>query len=239
MSSKINIYLDLAENDLKDEICKRLSEDWSISWNIIRKVTSDISPELTAFVVTDDLSQLDDFHSKTIIIFIGDSEGKAFIDLVSATAEVLFSEIKRAFAYRETLLQNLDSLYPTIGKRDSIEAVSSFLKARVAHLTKQTEMRMALVDQLPIGVVGIDDENNVVLMNSKSIETLGLSGAPSYGCSISKMISEEVGNFVCNNEDVEVLVRINGSDMILRKAPFVLDSQFAGTILVIWKVKDI
>jgi PAS domain-containing protein len=99
-------------------------------------------------------------------------------------------------------------------------------------------MRIALVDQMPVGVMGIDDENTIVLVNPKAIEILGVEDIPIWGLSVASLLTDSVGDFVKNESMTEMSMNRYGHNILIRKSPFILEDTFAGTILVLWKIAE-
>lgn len=240
MPRKVNIYVELSNAPLKEQILHKLSEDWSIKWSFIGKAENKAEPEETAIAIIDHLQTLQSLAQGVITIFIGKHKEKnSFFAVVDdPSPDAVFTVIRRAYSYWEITEQNTASLYSEEHERNSLESIAGTLSAHIHQLTRQSEMRIALVDQLPVGILGIDDENTIVLANPKAIEVLAVEDIPVWGLGVSALLTENVGKFVRDDEKKEIVINRYGQNIIIRKAPFMLDDAFAGTILVLWKPSE-
>jgi c-di-AMP phosphodiesterase-like protein len=100
---------------------------------------------------------------------------------------------------------------------------------------KQSRMRIELVNQMPVGVIGIDDENTVVLVNPEAIRLLDADEIPVWGLQAGELLSEKINPFLKNKNKKDIRINIDGTEINIRKSFFYLDNSFAGTILVLWE----
>ncbi|OGV52624.1 MAG: hypothetical protein A2017_20700 [Lentisphaerae bacterium GWF2_44_16] len=237
MPRKVNIYVELSDLALKEQVLHKLTEDWSIKWSFIGKDENKATPEKTAIAVIDHPQTIPSIAQGVIIIFVGKHKEKnSFFAVVETPSpDSVFTVIRRAYSYWEITEQNTASLYSEKHEKQALESIAETLSAHIHQLTRQSEMRIALVDQLPIGVLGIDDENTIVLANPKAIDVLAVEDIPIWGLSVSSLLTESVGKFIRDEEKKEIVINRYGQNIIIRKAPFMLNDEFAGTILVLWK----
>lgn len=240
MASKSSVYVEISDASLKEQLFDRLSDDWSIRWRFITRDENKMTPEETDIAVIDNPSIMKHIDKRTTVVFMGvvDDDSAFFTTVDKADADALFRSVKRAFSYREITSQNAESPYQEKTDQYSLESIAHSLSARVHQLMRQSEMRIALVDQMPVGVLGVDDEDNVVLANPKAIETLSYEDIPIWGMNVRMMLSDAVGDFIKNEDAHEIEIERYGEKIIVRKAPFVLDDSYAGTILVVWNPNE-
>lgn len=239
MSERTNIYIEISDQSLKEKTYQRLSEDWTINWTFASREKNKAEPEDIHIAVIDDSKWLSDLSDRAVLVFLGrpDNDAPYFSTLEEVTPESLFKVIKRAYSYREITNQNAESLY-TPKDKDSLESIAQSLSVRVNQLLKQSEMRIALVDQMPVGILGIDDENCVVLANPKAIEALGMEDLPIWGLKAPSLLSDKIEAFLKDDEAEEIEIAPNGKRIAIRKSSFYLDENYAGMILALWKIND-
>jgi PAS domain-containing protein len=237
MSERTNIYIEISDQSLKEKTYQRLSEDWTINWTFVSQEKNKAEPEDIHIAVIDNPKWLSTLSEQAVLVFLGkpDDDAPYFSTLEEVTPESLFKVIKRAYSYREITNQNAESLYSPKDK-DSLESIAQSLSVRVNQLLKQSEMRIALVDQMPVGILGIDDEENVVLANPKAIEVLGVEDLPIWGLKATSLLSEKIGNFLKNEEIMETEINPDGKKIMIRKSSFYLDDSYAGIILALWNI---
>lgn len=234
----MNVYLKIADEELKEKTLQILSTDWSVGWHFVGDAQNQADPAATDIAVIDKNSYLDAIHSGAAIIFFGKtSDDMPYFSIVEeASPEALSKAIRRAHAYREISNQNAESLYSP-KERQELESIAHQLSSKVQQLIKQSEMRIALVDQMPVGVIGVDDEDTVVMANPKAIEILKVEDIPIWGLKSNELLrSGDAAAFICDPEKESVTIERNGDMIEIRKSEFNLDGRFAGTILILWKV---
>jgi PAS domain-containing protein len=233
MAKKINISLDLADPGLRDRLSHLISDDWTVPWSFVILEPDAVVSDGSVITVTDRIG-----HGSPLapVIFVGTpppGAGKCFAVVPSSDPETIFREIRRAYSHWEILSQNRESMGPRFEDGGTLESLAQSLSARVNQLMRQSEMRIALVDQLPVGIVGVDDENHVVLVNPKAIEILSVEDVPIWGVRIDHLLNREVGDFLYD-EGREIMEYLrHGEPVEIRKSRFLLDGAFAGTILVL------
>jgi len=240
MGEKINVYIEVADESLKEKLYHMLSDDWSIQWHFISRDENRLEPEVVNIAVVDGTVKLKTIAKGASIIYLGqaDDDSSYFTTIETPSPESVFKAIKRAYSFREITKQNVESTYEERQNKNSLESIAQSLSMRVHQLMKQSEMRIALVDQLPVGVLGIDDEATIVLANPKAIEVLSVEDIPIWGLSLEALLSEKVGEFVKNGDASEIIIERYGEKIVLRKSSFILDESYAGTILVLWKPEE-
>lgn len=234
----MNVYLKIADEELKGKILQKLSTDWSVSWHFVGDAQNKADPAATDIAVIDNSAYLDFIHKGSAIIFLGKtSDDMPYFSIVEESdPEMLSKAIRRAHSYREISNQNAESLYSP-KDRQELESIAHQLSSKVQQLIKQSEMRIALVDQMPVGVIGIDDEDIVVMANPKAIELLKVEDIPIWGLKSGELFqSGDVASFICDPAKESVTFERNGDVIEIRKADFMLENHFAGAILILWKV---
>jgi len=239
MSSKTNVLIEIKDLSLKEKLADLLAGDWAMAWNLLDAARR---PELaaTALVgVVDDERSVSMFGQNTTLIFLGapSSEERFFcsVETGEKASEELHKAIRKAYAYRETTRQNIESLYPNFQGGATLEAIAQSLTARIHQLIRLSEMRMAVVEQMPVGILGIDDEGNIVLANPKAIELLGMEDIPIWGMAAETLIQEAGMAFLKDKDSEETQIIRYGQAITLRKSPFVLENAIAGTILILFR----
>lgn len=240
MTGKFNIYVELKNAELKDDILQKISDDWTVNWGIVTRSQNSSEPELTDIAVTDNPKALGSISKKAAVIFLGIPPEKAnfFASIEKPSVESVFKAVKRANSYKEITKQNEVSLFCEKENKESLESIAESLSVHIHQLQRQSEMRIALVDQMPVGIMGIDDENTIVLANPKAIEILGVEDIPIWGLSVDSLLTDAVGDFVRSESLSEMNLNRYGHSILIRKAPFILEDTFAGTILVLWKISE-
>lgn len=240
MTGKFNIYVEIKNTELKEDILQKISDDWTVNWGIVTRSQNNSEPELTDIAVIDNTKILNSLSKKTTIIFLGNPADRVnfFATIEKPATDSVFKAIKRANSYKEITKQNEVSLFCEKNNKESLEAIAESLSVHIHQLQRQSEMRIALVDQMPVGVMGIDDESTIVLANPKAIEILGVEDIPIWGLSVDSLLTETVGAFVKNENMTEMNLNRYGHNILIRKSPFILDDTLAGTILVLWKLAE-
>jgi PAS domain-containing protein len=240
MVEKINIYIEIADFNLHEQVIGVLSEDWASSWNVINAEKNRAYPEDTHIAVIDKASIKKHLGPQTMVIFLGESESEKdyFSVIEKPEPDAIYRAIKRCWTYKEITRQNAQSLYSTEKGQESLENIAHSLSIKVHQLIRQSEMRIALVDQMPVGVIGIDDEDSIVLANPKAIELLGLEEYPLWGIQMSMVFTEDVCDFIKSNDDHDIMIDCYDQKVVIRKTNFILDDKFAGRILMLWERGD-
>lgn len=234
--NKINIYIHLNDESLRTQLIELLSADWALRWNVVTEDYARNYPEAVKIAVTDSLPETAAIApSKTLVIFCGDPgrDFPCFSCLSESTPEQIFSALKRANTYLDISQQNQEAMYKPDSGDEALETVAQSLSAKIHQLIKQSEMRIALVDQLPVGVLGVDDEGIIVLANPKAIEELSAEDTPIWGMPAQLMLGDDVASFIKKKEENETYMVRYGKKLKVRKAAFMLEGNFAGTILVL------
>jgi len=221
---------------LQEQLCQQLMSDWTVPWIPVARDAWKSFPDEIDMVVLDKGTPPLEIKEDTPLIFAGAAEdpGKYFAVQEDKDPEAIFRAIKRAHSYQEITKQNREALYPEHKAQDALESIAQTLSAKVHQLIRQSEMRIALVDQMPIGVLGIDDENMLVLANNKAIELLSMEDIPIWGLPIVSLLGNDIEAFLSAPKESFLFTRY-GRELEFRKTPFLLDSKLAGTILVLWE----
>ena len=238
MSSKVNVVIEMKDLSLKGRLAAHLAGDWTISWNMVEASRNPAAAATASVAILDDESCLQLFGKSTTLIFAGTpSEPKRYFKTVCIDkedpADELFKSVKLAFGYRETTRQNIESLYPGPIDGSPLESLANSLTDKFHEIEKLSEMRLSLIEQLPIGVVGIDDEEAVVLANPKAIELLGLEDIPIWGMEAETLFKGQAKDFLKDKDAKEIEIKIYEERIIIRKSPFILENKPAGTILIL------
>lgn len=238
MSSKISIFIGIDDPALKERVAAQFASDWSVPWNLVDISRSAHGASAASVAIIDNDACAGLFGKSTSIVFAGASESAAryfmAVDLAGGeSVEELYKAAKRALAYRETTQQNIESLYPSPGDSVPLELMAQSLTARLHELQKLSEMRLSLIEQLPVGVLGVDDEGVVALANQKAIELLGMEEKPLWGLSVDELFDGEAKEFLSDSSREELRTKACGKDIVVRKSPFLLEKRPVGTILTL------
>jgi len=212
--------------------------DWSNAWNLIEVSRSPQAAATASVAVLDDESKASLFGQQSTLIFLGQPKRpeRYFLCIPSdeaALAEALFKAVKKAFAYRETTLQNIESLYPNMEGGDSLEAMACSLGMRMQELQRLSDMRLAIIEQMPAGMIGIDDEGIVVLANPMAVQLLAMEDVPLWGMEIGRLLNGKLAEFIEDKAKESLEAEVCGQALSIRKSSFALEKGKAGTILVI------
>lgn len=89
--------------------------------------------------------------------------------------EFLLTSVQEALSIHsrnQELNRQLDALGDALANLDTLQSIS------LSNQTQIFQVYQTLLDQMPVGLVGLDRENDIVSMNKKAQELLGLSVAP-------------------------------------------------------------
>jgi PAS domain-containing protein len=238
MSSKTNILVDISDPSLREDFAVLLASDWTNSWNMLDAKRNPQFAATAQIAVVDSEAALALFNRSASVVFFGSSsdESKIF-ERIDASAEKpadeIFRAVKKAHAYRETTRQNIESLYPIPEKGSPLESVAHILSERLHELQRLSDMRLSLIEQLPMGVIGIDDEGAVVLANPKALELLGLQAIPVWGMSVAELLEGKADALMAAENEAWAEIVFKERRLILGKSPFLLENSPAGVILTI------
>lgn len=243
MSSKFNVYLGLKDPSLKEGLSAQFANDWTSTWNVVDALRTPSAAATAIVAVVDEEETLELFGKSTTIIFAGtpsvETAARCFQSIEKRgddgklQDEELYKAVKLAFAYRETTRQNIESLYPPIGDSAPLEIMAQSLTARLHELQQLSDMRLSLIDQLPVGILGVDDEGIVVLANPKAIALLGMEDIPIWGLTVDALFKGQATEFMKDKSAEELKINVYGQQIVLRKSPFLLEKRQAGTILTL------
>ncbi len=232
MPNTFNIFLSLENNSLTEEVYSLITNEWSLPWRVIGNDHYFSNPDIADIVI---------FDNHTLEFKISKNSAKIYIDANSTeySAESLFLKLRREYIVKDIRKQNKLSTYST-KPEDSflLENTANSLNKHIEELMSQASMRRELVDQLPVGVIGIDDENIIVIANEKAIEILNLTNNFIFGIEINQLFPHEILSFIKNESQQDFVIDNETSKIIVRKSDFLLDDNFAGTILVLWDEKN-
>jgi len=237
MSSRINIMVDLADASLRERLALLLAGDWSTSWNLVDALRNPQASAVAPIAITDDELKAKSLDSKTLCIFVGTPESdKGLFDAIppGQNAEgALFTAVKKAFSYKETIRQNIESLYPSTIAGEALKSVAHSISGKLADLRKLADMRLAIIEQMPAGVVGIDEEGTIVLANAEAIKLLGMEDTPVWGMDAGALFNAILPNFLSDTLKTSASFELYGQKLEVRKSPFLLENRPAGTILIL------
>ncbi len=233
MNENTYIYIDIQDVEYKKKIVEFILNDWTVSWRILSDEVFIQDSSIVDIAILDNDNFFTMISKNSLNIYLGTTpnQSSCFSILIDHTPQSIFLEIKKAYFYQQTIKQNLRSQYREIN--NDLEIVASSFYDRIDTIKKQASMRIELVEQLPIGVIGIDDEMVVVLVNKKAIELCAWDDSSFLGKSIASLFSNEIISFINTIEIDEQLFFINDKQYILRKSDLNLNNEFAGTILTI------
>lgn len=234
---KINIFIEIADQLLKKQLSQVISDDWAYHWHIINKEINQLSPTDTDIAVIDNPANQKFLDKKTVKILLSrqKSSSNGFFVTLSTTDPIdIFTEIKRAYSHRQIIIQNREALVPQLENSINLATIAQSLSAKVTQLIRQSEMRIALVDQMPVGVIGVDDEGIIVLANPKAIEILGVEDLPIWGMPAENLLTFKINSFISSPDTITTINR-NNENIVVRKSDFELQGSFAGTIIILTK----
>lgn len=233
MSAKINLIIEVANKRLKREIEEKLASDWTASWKIIPASHGNGSE----IAVTDSVSKLPEKCSGKYVILSGKPKksDKVFASSESKSSDEIIELIRQAIAYKDITEQNLISKYGQYEDDKDLEVLTQSLSAHIDQLVKQSQMRIAIVEQFPAGMIGIDDENVVVMANPSAVRMLGLEDMPIWGMEAAALLGSELAAFLKQDKKEQIKIKKGSRNLLFRKTPFMLDKKQAGTILAVWE----
>ncbi len=232
MPNTFNILISLENNILTKELYSLITNEWSLPWRVIGNDHYFSNPDIADIVI---------FDNHSLEFKISKNSAKIYIDADSAeyNAESLLLKLRREYIVHDIRKQNKLSRYSAKPKDTFLlENTANSLNKHIEELMSQASMRRELVEQLPVGVIGVDDENIIVIANEKAIEILNLSDNFIFGTEVNKIFPEEVVSFIKDDSQEDFLIDNEVNKIRVRKSNFVLNNNFAGTILVLWDEKN-
>jgi len=232
MSHFTTIFLDLKDASLASDLRNALDDDWRSAFSFVYPTSSPSIPVSPDIAVIDNKTSLRDLNDSAMVIFAGNQENNTdqIFSFCNPELEKLHEEVLRAFDYLEVSSLNKESQLIDIKYRQMVEELLKPLSTRIRVMSKQLEMRDSLLEQLPIGLIGIDDSNLVVMVNSCARRILEGDNMPVYGASVETLYDGKIASFMEENQQ-ELIIN---ETLSIRKAPFNFKSDFAGHILVLW-----
>jgi PAS domain-containing protein len=241
MAKKVGIVLDLTDKTMRERLAHLISDDWTAPWRLQESETH-MGSDGFVIRVTDAGIRTKPNPPLAPVIFVGnpttEEKNRSFsVVPASSEPETVLREIRRAYSHCEILRQNLDSIVPCLDGNEALASLVRSFSTRLNQMVRQSEMRIALVDQLPVGVLGIDDEDHIVLANPKAVEILSVEDIPIWGMQVERLLGREVGEFLADGRERMEITR-HDEPIVLSKSRFLLDGAFAGTILVLNRKKE-
>lgn len=165
------------------------------------------------------LSKVKDLYPDTIRIVLS-----GYTDLNSITDAINQGAIYKFFTkpWDDDLLSaNISDAFKTYELRQENEQLKKDLETANNELTKINEnlehsveqktreimfnlralqVSQDVLENLPVGVLGIDSEGIIVIANQRANTIIGREGIPLVGCSIEKLISGAMNNLLANDD---------------------------------------
>ena len=234
MENKVNIILDVDNPTLKSQMHDLLADSNILSCDTAVQTVAQDCP----IAVIDSQDKALSFSDDTLLILADDKTEKqdSYFSTTDPDADLLMQELRKAYCHIQAAIANQEALQSVIENQEKIEDIARSLSQKIRDLSKQATMRIELLEQLPVGVIGIDDTNNIVLINQEAHKILADKPFVSFGLPVATVFNQEVANFL----DDEGLEKIEyswlGHTVQLKKASFELEGEFAGRILAIWEI---
>lgn len=234
MENKVNIILDVDNPTLKSQMYDLLEDSNILSCASTVQTLAKDCP----IAVIDSQDKALSFSDDTLLIFANQTnESKEeYFSTIDPDAELLMQELRKAYCHIQAAIANQEALQSVIENQEKIEDIARSLSQKIRDLSKQATMRIELLEQLPVGVIGIDDCNNVVLINQEAHKILADKPFVSFGLPIETVFNQEVANFLDDKGQEKIEYRWLEHTVQLKKASFELEGEFAGRILAIWEI---
>ncbi len=231
-----SVFLKLNDKSLEERLRDSILDADSQTLTVLD--TGDAAADIAVIDDADAMSQL---PGSSIVIFTGDrpvrddAESPPADDYYFACCEPdighIQHELRRACDYIEVGGSNLESKLDGSIDDEALSAALRPLSRKIREMTVLLEMRDTLLDQLPVGILGVDDTNMVVMANGRARDILHMSKMPIYGVDLAMLYNGDLARFM-RSDDTEIVV----DDRVrVRKSRFMLKKQYAGHIFVLWE----
>ncbi len=230
MPNQVKIYLDLSNTTLEQNLRNAIGDNWHTNFTFESPTT--LSPFLVDIAVIDNQRALCHINNDAKVIYAGtvNAVKKRIFSSCNPEVNELQDEIFRAKDYIEICSLNREALINNSQFNEVVEKCLQPLSYRIRIIAQQLELRESLIDQLPVGVIGIDDTNLVVLVNLCAKRILTRDNMPALGAPIDMLYSGKIASFIQKNED-----EMNIHPLLsIRKSPFNFKRVFAGHIVILW-----
>ncbi len=239
MSRHKKVLIDLHDQALKNGLIEQIDSDWTTDLH----ATCDTAElENVDLAVVSRASLLNRLPKGTLTIFAGQPpEGAAppFV-VASPNLKALREQVHHALQYHRIMNVNQAASGSAVEQSHTSEGPLLTLSRQLQQLKRQGEMRISLVEQLPVAVIGIDDNDLVVLANARAREMMLNRSATIYATPYHQVLPDEICRFLQDPDRESAEVEWDELTFIANKDNFVLDSEYAGTVLTLTtNVQDI
>lgn len=234
MENKVNIILDVDNPTLKNQMRDLLADSNILVCHGERHTDAESSP----IAVIDSQDKALSFPDETLLILAESNGGvqEEYFSTIDPDADLLMRELRKAYCHIQAGIANQEALQSVIENQEKIEDIARSLSQKIRDLSKQATMRIELLEQLPVGVIGIDDAGNIVLINQEAQKILADKPFVSFGLPVATVFNEEVSNFLDDTGAEKIEYKWLEHTVQLKKATFELEGEFAGRILAIWEI---
>ncbi|MEN9361156.1 MAG: hypothetical protein RL095_2691 [Verrucomicrobiota bacterium] len=150
--------------------------------------------------------------------------------------ETLAREVRRAWMQFETRRSNLAAYESARDNASTLEEIAQGLAQRVRQLSRQNEMRIALLEQMPVGIVGVDDLGCVVLVNAEAHKVLAELPVSPFGMPADMIFPSEVVALLHDRSRSSANYEICGQRFLVKRSDMDIDGEHLGQILALIKI---
>lgn len=154
----------------------------------------------------------------------------------AAKPEGLVREVRRAWMQFETRRSNMAAYESARDNASTLEEIAQGLAHRVRQLNRQNEMRIALLEQMPVGIVGVDDLGCVVLVNAEAHKVLAELPVSPFGMPADMIFPKEVVVLLRDRSRTSAVYEICGQRFLVKRSDMDLDGEHLGQILALIKM---
>jgi hypothetical protein len=230
------IILDFADPTFLEEVKSALADDsvtGTLSLMTGLAAVDHVPANAFAVVVTEKATAAKLQRPDQLVILVGQTAGESeevFAE-ISTDPDLVLLHVKRAIAYLEVIQANRQAMLDEPAEEASLPEVAHSLAGHLRQLYRQAQMRTALVDQLPVAVVGVDDRGMIALANNLAQSRFSRT---MLGLSVDMVFPPEVVALLDDSCTNECSIVINGQQVMVRKSSFYLSDEVVGKVLVFW-----
>ena len=229
MSEKIATLIKVREESLRCEIQESLLADQLLAF-----LSNDPHSAKEFITVTDDPDY--NILENELVILTGQTENKGFFAQVNTNCTDISRAVKRGYFHWETVNMNRAACQSVQTHRDSLEEIAYELSFTAKHKKQLREIKMSLSDLLPVGVIVIEAEGEIIYANEEFHKLFQGSHIRPLGKRYTTVLPDPVVQLLTRSDKNTCLTIINGNEVSVRKAPLISASKDKGFVLVFTEV---
>ena len=229
MSEKIATLIKVSGEGLRNEIQESLLSDQLLA------VLSDNPHNAREFItVTDDPDY--NILGNELVIFTGNTKRNDFFATVNTNCTDISRAVKRGYFHWETVNMNRAACQSVQTHKDTLEEIAYGLSHTAKHNKHLRNIKMSLPDVLPVGVMVIEGDGNIVYANREFHKLCQGSDIKPTGKRYTAVLPDPVVQLLKTSDQESCLAIINGNEVSVRKAPLKPASIEQAIVLVFTEV---